>query len=329
MYWKRSLLVASAALLVAAACNSPAASPSPSASASGVLEKTTLTVGNLRVLAISSPYLVQDLGYFAAEGLTVNFVDTTGGAAGIAAMEGGSLDMSSSPYFATMQARERGLDLVTLMTSQAYPANPPHEAGTIARADDNSIKTFKDLEGKTVATDNLKSTNWMATAYAVKKAGGDYNKVKWVELPAAQQVDALMAKQVDATQTNDPFKSTAVASGKAKVIGYPYNEIAPNLDIGSFVVLRKFAQANPNTVKAFVRAMKRGNQWITDNPDEAHRKMAAAAKVDPASLAGVSWGVYPQKANLAALKTFGQAAVDFGFLKTAPDLNLLLWETAY
>src|SRR5262249_8920767 len=156
-----------------------------------------------------------------------------------------------------------------LVTNNATPMKAPHEAAIIVRADDASIKTLKDLEGKTVATNTIKGLNQVMMVGAIRKAGGDDKKVKWVELAYPGMVDGLKNKLFDAAAISEPFTTVATSSGMARVLSYHYIDVAPGLDIGAYISTRTFAERNPNTVKAFATALKRVHVYLTEDPARA------------------------------------------------------------
>src|SRR5262245_5872975 len=181
--------------LVAGAVGPAAAAP----------EKATLNVGNVRLAALSAVYVADKLGYFKDEGLTLQFKDLGGGAESVPAIEGGSLDISHAPYVSLLQARDQGFDFVALVTNNAAPTQAPHEAAIVIRkSDEETIKTPKDLEGRTVATNNIKGLQYVMAVGAIRKAGGDDTKVKWVEVPDVNHIDGLNNKLFDAATLAEP-----------------------------------------------------------------------------------------------------------------------------
>jgi NitT/TauT family transport system substrate-binding protein len=313
---------------------SPAAKPadakavaSPAAKA-GPVEKPNINVGNVRLAALSAVYVADKLGYLKEEGLTASFKDLGGGAESIPALENGSLDISHAPYVSLLQARDQGFDFVATVTNNASPMQPPHEAAIVVRKDDDSIKTLKDLEGKTVATNTLKGLQYVMAVGAIRKAGGDDKKVKWVEVPNESMVDGLGNKLFDAATLAEPFTTVAESTGRGRVLSYHYIDTAPGLDIGAYIATRAFAQKNPNTVNAFARALKRGHKYLMDDQARARTELGEVSRTPPDVVAKMVMPVWTQSANVQSLDTLANLLVDLGFIKNRTKASEFLWESA-
>ncbi len=74
-------------------------------------ELTKVRISMLRIVS-SAPVIAADkLGYFRDEGLEVDVTPTTGGAVGVSALVGGSVDFAQSNIVSIVLAAKQGLDL--------------------------------------------------------------------------------------------------------------------------------------------------------------------------------------------------------------------------
>ena len=71
-------------------------------------------------------------------------------------------------------------------------------------------RTPADLEGKTVAVNTLNNIGPVTINHWMEKHGGDYTKIKYVEVPFPDMGAALEAKRVDAAFTVEPAYSGAL-----------------------------------------------------------------------------------------------------------------------
>jgi NitT/TauT family transport system substrate-binding protein len=317
-----ALCVAAAAALLAATGGSPVAN-----AADAQPELSTIRVGNVRLVALSAVYVADKLGYFKDEGLTVRFTDLAGGAESIPAIEGGSLDISHAPYVSLLQARDQGFDFVALVTNNAAPSKPPHEAAIVVRKDDQGIiKSPKDLEGRTVATSTIKGLQYVMAVGAIRKAGGNDALVKWVEVPDANVVDGLAHKLFDAATMAEPYTTLVQTNGIGTVLTYHYIDVAPGLDIGAYISTREFAQKNPNTVKAFARALKKAHAYLMADPDRARQLLGEVSHTPPEAMQKIVLPVWTQSANEASLQVLVGLLHDLRFIKGQPNVKDFLWE---
>ena len=94
-------------------------------------------------------------------------------------------------------------------------------------------------------------------------------------------VDALLRGSVDAINVPQPFHHIAVATGKVRVLGYPFVETQPGLQIAPYAATAAWLDANPKTVKAFVSAMRKAVDHMRNNPPEAKKLIAEFTGAKP------------------------------------------------
>jgi len=138
------------------------------------------------------------------------FAGTALGVQGIAA---GTLDAATVGCLSMPNGIEQGADIV-VVGEFIEERSPFFSTGWLVKKD-SGIKTLADLRGKNVATSAIGgSTDYIQDFYIRDKAkllpGTDYNKI---ELPFAQQREALMAGKIDVGIFPQPFYSIAMATG--------------------------------------------------------------------------------------------------------------------
>jgi NitT/TauT family transport system substrate-binding protein len=84
-------------------------------------------------------------------------------------------------------------------------------------------------------------------------------------------VDTLLRGSVDAINVAQPFHYIALSTGKVRVLGYPFLEIQPGMHIAPYAATAAWLEANPNTVKGFMKAMTKAVEFLRANPDEAKK----------------------------------------------------------
>lgn len=125
------------------------------------------------------------------------------------------------------------------------------------------IKSFAELRGRTVALDAL-STGFAFVLYEMlARAGVDPADIRFVAVGATpQRWQSVKGGEHAATLTIEPFTSIAQKAG--------FNVLGRSTDIfeayqgGSIAVRRSWADANRQTVLAFVRAYRKGLDWVLD-----------------------------------------------------------------
>jgi NitT/TauT family transport system substrate-binding protein len=262
--------VALAAALTLAACGS-SGNGSPSASSSGnggggssakSGKTTTLRVSVLPIADLGPIFYGIDHGVFKKHGLKIDPVTATGGAAGISAMLSGSVQFVYTNTVSVFLAQQKHLP-VTIVSGAND--NVPHGSKDMAgMLVSKKISSPKDLEGKTIATNDLDNINQIYAQAWLKRKGVDTSKVKVVAIPFPQQVAALESGKIQGTLIPEPFLSSGMSDG-LKNLGWPYR-IGKNNDtpVGVYVAKKDWAKAHSGTVKAYVAAMTEATKAAND-----------------------------------------------------------------
>jgi NitT/TauT family transport system substrate-binding protein len=196
----------------------------------------------------------------------------------------------------------------------------------------NSIKSFADLKGKTVAVDNPGAVSNFWFNYLLKKNGMSMKDVKPSNLGPNPAAQAFAAGQFDAAVTYEPYMSGALKSVSDGRILISSKE-TPGVIIDTLAFQPEFIQKNPQVVKAVIDAWFEALDLIKKDPTESYKIMGADVKQSgeefAKSAALVTW--YDKAANqeyfAKTMMPFMQEATDIllevGVIKRKPDLAVL------
>src|SRR5581483_2857224 len=199
----RKILAALA--LVAALAVAATASARPEAA-----KLTTIKIGVYPSADYAPLFVGLKRNIFKKHGLDVKITYVYTGRGLMAAATSGQLDIVTNSVTAGLNAIIQGLPLKMLMATDYVPVKGNTE---VLVKQDSPITSFKQLEGKTVATVNLNGLFQMGLNFAVEKEGGDPSKVKAVPMSPLDEPNALLAGRLDAIELQDPFLSQAKAQG--------------------------------------------------------------------------------------------------------------------
>jgi NitT/TauT family transport system substrate-binding protein len=163
-----------------------------------------------------------------------------------------------------------------------YIKNPAHEivagavnggAVLVVRAD-SGIETVADLAGKNVAIPTFGSTQDIGLMKAlqdaglkVKTSGGDVNTVKQAPADTAA---LFLQGEIDAAATQEPWGVNIETNAGAKLLLGPDEFAWGNESTNTVVVAKKdFSSANPELLKAALKAHAQAIDFINENPAEA------------------------------------------------------------
>ena len=182
---------------------------------------------------------------------------------------------------------------------------------------DSPIKSAKELEGKTVATNNVRNIIHAAGLHWIDANGGDSSKVKWVEIPFPQMTPALVNKQIDAFVALEPVLSAApllVSLKQARVLGHMLGGIAPRLLIASYFGSEAWIGKNVGTVKSFVTAINRGIDAHNANLEEARAMIAKYTGLKPEFLKEMPLPAFEKKLLESDLDPMLEVGVRYKFI---------------
>ncbi|MFF4250168.1 ABC transporter substrate-binding protein [Streptomyces sp. NPDC001663] len=314
-------LAAGALLSAATACgSSDDDSSSGSASSGGT---TTVKVGLIPIVDVAPLFLGQQKGFYKKQGLKLSVSFAAGGAAIVPAVASGQNQFGFSNVFSLMVAQSNGVALKAISNGNASTGVAGKDFVATLVKKDSPIRTAKDLEGKKVAVNTLKNIAELSVRESVKKAGGDPDKLKLVEMPFDQMPAALDKGQIDAALAVEPALTTIRQQG-GREIAASFVDVAPDLTVGMYFTSQQYAQKNPAVVKKFQQATAESLAYANAHPDEAREIVATYTKVPASLLADITLPKWPAEPNRASIETQAKLGEEFGFFKKSPDLDALL-----
>lgn len=234
-------------------------------------------LGDMSIEAGAPAYYAQELGYFSAAGLDVRMTLLPNGAAIIAAMMSGALDVGFASPSPIIAARQRALPVKFFQFSAIYTGNAIFSA--IVAAKDSPLKTGADLEGKPVAVNGLHDLGQFQVQSWIDQNGGNSAGVQFVELPYAQMASALEQGRVAAAAPTEPFVSSSKAT--TKYLGNLNEAIAHRYLMAGWISTEAWLAKNADTVRRFTGAIGQANRWANAHPKEALPLLLRFTKITP------------------------------------------------
>ena len=272
----------------------------------------TVTVAAPPVDVTGNLFYALDLGYFTKAGLDVKLTQLTAGAPVVAAVAGGAVEIGSANFVAISAAHLAGVPLMLVAPSGANSVKSPIDGIVVAKT--STIKTAKDLNGKTLMTSALQNILQVQADAWIDKNGGDWKSIKWVEAPPPQEGGAVATGRVDGATITETFLSAAIATGDVKMLATTGAEISPLVIEGGYFCTTEYAKAHAAMLKKFSKALLDAGIWAN-----AHRDDAAAimAKYSKATAHGTGHAVYPETFKASDLQSLIDAAAKYGAIKSS------------
>lgn len=281
----------------------------------------SIRVGDLPIEADAQPYFAEHLGLFERNGLHVQISSITNGAAILSGVAGGSLEVGVSNIISLASAYKRGVDVACIAGSSVYRHDAPTSGLLVA--DSSTIKTPKDLNGKTIAVNGLKNITQLAPMAWIDAAGGASESVKFIELSFPEMVPALVGGRVDAVLVAEPALSSAGPG--VRVLGYPYDAVAPRFLLGCFFATTAYLDRNRATVRKFVDVLREAGSWANAHHAESGEVLAAFTKMDPARITKMTRATFPDRLVPAEVQPVIDLAAKYGVIAQSFPSRQLVW----
>ena len=210
-------------------------------------------------------YVALDQGYFADEGLEVEIVQPPeDGADALIGAGGANLGISYQDYIANNLASDQP------MPYSAVAAVIQHNtSGIMSRAEDG-ITHPAAMEGHTYATWNM-PVEQATVRQCVEADGGNWDNVELVPYETDDDVAGLRANMYDTVWVYEAWAVQNAIVQDVDVNYFSFISVDPVFDYYTPVIAANddFAKENPEVVKAFLRAVKKGYEYAVENPDAA------------------------------------------------------------
>jgi ABC-type nitrate/sulfonate/bicarbonate transport system substrate-binding protein len=257
---RRVLAIVVGLALVAAGCGDDGGDEEGSSGADAGGEPLEITVGHIPPFtAFTWPFIIANAeGWFAEEGITV---DPVYGFDGAPLLAGGQIDVLGHTAGEGLVAAQQGTDAIAFGPLSGHVTD-----GLLVTPD---ITDIADLEGTTLRTSNANATDEFVLERLLEENGVDLGSVSFLPVEddgaalaqlAAGQIDGGMFDQGILNQANNgEIEGAAVLVEPPDFGSYPW---------GAWQTTRTFAEAHPDEMAGFMRAILRAVEFIRDPANE-------------------------------------------------------------
>lgn len=269
----------------------------------------------------ASGYFAQDMGFFTRAGLNVAVTTMGNGAAIAAGIVGGSIDLGTATPIAVATGYLHGVPLVIVAAGALSSASVRALMVCVSKA--SGIKTAKELEGKTVAVNALKSGSELGLDAWLDKNGADIAKVKVIETSFPDMGPALERGTIAAAVISEPALTAALKADNIEMIGNPDQAIAPVWINSCWFSTRDFVQTNPEAIRRFTRAIYDTQRWANSHQYDSAAILAKYSKMDVDTIRSMPRAPWADQLRLSDIQPALDTAAKYGMLArpvTAADL---------
>ncbi|HEY7706288.1 MAG TPA: ABC transporter substrate-binding protein [Gaiellaceae bacterium] len=207
-------------------------------------------------------------GFFAAEGIEIKKTTLQSGNDVVLAMANNNGDIGYLGFVPMFIAVTNNIPMTLVAASEVEGVGQADNWQNILVKGSSSIRTPRDLAGKTIAVNALKGVGEVMIKGAMEKAGVRPTSFRLTAIPFPQMRSALNNGQVDAIWTPEPFHSQALNIDNARIVMAPGPVLGRYWPIGGYAARQSWRARNPALAERFRRAINRSLSYAQSHPDE-------------------------------------------------------------
>lgn len=218
--------------------------------------------------------LAYELGYVEEElknaGYTLQWTDYASGPLVNEAVAAGEADLGYMADLPAIIAKSSGQDIQVVSG-----VSSGERSLAVLVKKDSAINTIQDLKGKKIAYASGSYAQHLL-ALVLDQAGLTFDDVESINLGAADSPAALEAGEVDAIVIWEQFITKLTTEDIARVLIDGTGIKKSNMVVYS---VKPYAEANPEAIQAFIKAINRGAEYVKSNPADAAARLAKTYSV--------------------------------------------------
>ena len=309
--------IAVAATLMTAACTADDGDTPPAAGMAKV------SIGVIPIIDVAPAYLGRKKGFFSSRGIDLSLVQEQGGAAIVKGVLGGKYQFGFSNATSLMAAQADGAGLKAVANGVNSTGRPGRDFSAVVVRDGSPIRTPKDLVGRKIGVNALKSLGDTTVRQSVRKAGGDPTKLAFEAIPFPEMPAALQAGQVDAAWVVEPQLSEALTQG-SQVIASNFVDTAEDLTVALYFTGTGLTTQDPDLVARFTAAIKESLEYASKHPDEVRDIIGSYTPITDVVRTAMILPDWPHDINRASLERLATLGSEDGIFTRPPTLDQLL-----
>jgi len=290
-------------------------------------QPATLKVGVLPIADVAPLYVGMDKGFFKQEKLTIKPQVLQGGAEVTAAVVSGDTQIGFSATSPLLVAKSKNVPVEILTQGNQAAATEEQAWDGLMVKKGSDIRSLKDLEGKTVAVNALKSMPELTARAFLDGKGVDVSKIEFTEVPFPEMTAAVEGGRVDAATSVEPFVTQAKAGG-ARSLGSYLTGLEPKLTVGTYFSSTPYIEKNADVAERFAKAMNRSLEYTAEHPEAARKAVTGYTKIPPQAAKAMKLSLWSSDLNRPSIELVADQAQKFGFVKEKPSVDELIWDGA-
>jgi NitT/TauT family transport system substrate-binding protein len=256
-------------------------------------------------------------GFFAQQGIEIKKTTLQSGNDVVLALANNNGDIGYLGFVPMYIAVTSGIPMTLVAASEVEGTSVADNWQNILVKGSSSIRTSRDLAGKTIAVNALKGVGEVMIKAAMERVGVRSSAFRLTALPFPQMRSALNNGQVDAIWTPEPFLSQALNIDNARSVMAPGPVLGRYFPIGGYAARQAWYSSNPALARRFRTAINRSLSYAQGNPAEIRAML-------PSGTQNVRLPIWSPLVNRATLLTLANYTRKYGVITRLPNMRQLV-----
>jgi NitT/TauT family transport system substrate-binding protein len=280
--------------------------------------KSQIRLGYLPIAECTPLFIAASEGFFAKHGLDVTLTEFDAGPTVIAATLGGSLDGGLAGVAPIFFAAAKG-KRIKMVADGGHVVPSEHPYIGLVVAADSQLMSIKQLEGKTVGVNGLKTIEDALLRVALNKSKMS-NSVNVVEFPHPLIVQALAKGTLDAAVAIEPYISMGLADNKIRIL-MTSEEILPDFQLSAIFFSYSFISARPDDLKRFILSYNVAIDFISKNPQRAKEIVSQWTKTPKQTALNMTLPGWSKQLPVSGIKRAEEAMIQNNILESPVNIE--------
>jgi NitT/TauT family transport system substrate-binding protein len=283
-----------------------------------------LRIGVTPTEVYAEAYFANEMGFFREANVDADVQTLSSGSAAANAIAGGSLDVGVTTPLLLANAIDRGVPFTLIAAGPLCTPKGPQSLLCVKAS--SSIRSAKDLEGKTVGLIVLKTTQELSLDAWLEANGANRRAVRRVEVTFPEMGPALERGTIDAATISEPFLTKAIKSGVARSIANPNLAIAPTFLLGAWFTTKAFAERNPELIRRFANVIYRTAKWANQNQRQSAAIITKYLKIPLDVTTTMTRTEFAEAMDLSQMQALLDASYRLGYVSKPVAAASLVWK---
>jgi NitT/TauT family transport system substrate-binding protein len=256
-------------------------------------------------------------GFFTQQGIEIKKTTLQSGNDVVLALANNNGDIGYLGFVPMFIAVTSNIPMTLAAASEVEGTSAADNWQNILVKGNSSIRTARDLAGKTIAVNALKGVGEVMIKAAMEKLGVRPNAFRLTALPFPQMRSALNNGQVDAIWVPEPFLTQALNIDNARIVMAPGPVMGRYTPIGGYAARQSWQRQNPALAARFRTAMNRSLLYAQSHPDEIRQML-------PPGTQNVRLPIWSPVVDRGKVQSLANYARKYGVITRLPNMRQLV-----